>query len=64
MKEYLESVIRSKKEEIKDVEERVEKSEDVAEVRALGDTLKKLRDEWKTNNSKSILVLILLPLID
>lgn len=45
MKEYLESVIRSKKEEIKDVEERVEKSEDVAEVRALGDTLKKLRDE-------------------
>lgn len=45
MKDYLEKVIRSKKEEIKDVEERVDKSEDVKEVRALGETLKKLRDE-------------------
>ena len=45
MKDYLEKVIRSKQEEIKEVEERVEKSDDVQEVRALGETLKKLRDE-------------------
>ena len=45
MKKFLEKLIARKKEEMADVEARMKKSEDLAEVRSLGDMLLKLRDE-------------------
>ena len=45
MKKFLENLIARKKQELADTEARMKKSEDLAEVRALGDMLLKLRDE-------------------
>jgi HK97 family phage major capsid protein len=45
MKKFLENLIARKKQELADTEARMKKSEDLAEVRSLGDTLLKLRDE-------------------
>ncbi len=45
MKKFLENLIARKKQELADVEGRMKKSEDIAEVRSLGDLLLKLRDE-------------------
>jgi HK97 family phage major capsid protein len=45
MKKFLEKLIARKKQELADTEARMKKSEDLAEVRALGDMLLKLRDE-------------------
>lgn len=45
MKKKLLAMIARKKQEVKDLQERSDKSEDLAEVRAIGETLKKLGDE-------------------
>lgn len=45
MKKFLENLIARKKQELADTEARMKKSEDLAEVRSLGDMLLKLRDE-------------------
>ena len=45
MRKYLENLIARKKAELKDLEEKMKGSNDVAEVRAIGETLLKLRDE-------------------
>ena len=45
MKKFLENLIARKKAELADMEARMKKSEDLAEVRSLGDMLLKLRDE-------------------
>lgn len=45
MKKFLENLIARKKQELAEAEARMKKSEDLAEVRALGDLLLKLRDE-------------------
>lgn len=45
MKKFLEDLIARKKKELAEAEARMKKSEDIAEVRALGDMLLKLRDE-------------------
>lgn len=45
MKDFLEKLIARKKKELAEAEARMKKSEDIAEVRALGDMLLKLRDE-------------------
>ena len=45
MKDYLKKLIERKKKELKEKEERMQKSEDINEVRSLGETLVALRDE-------------------
>lgn len=45
MKKFLEDLIARKKTELADLEARMKKSEDLAEVRSLGDMLLRLRDE-------------------
>lgn len=45
MKKFLENLIARKKQELAETEARMKKSEDLAEVRSLGDMLLKLRDE-------------------
>lgn len=45
MKEFLEKLIKNKKEQMKELQERAQKSEDINEVRSLGDSLITLRDE-------------------
>ena len=45
MKKFLENLIARKKQELVEAEARMKKSEDIAEVRAIGDMLLKLRDE-------------------
>ena len=45
MKKKLMALIARKKQEVKDLQERSDKSEDLAEVRAIGETLKKLGEE-------------------
>lgn len=45
MKDYLKKLIERKKKELKEKEERMQKSDNIDEVRSLGDTLLALRDE-------------------
>lgn len=45
MKDFLKKLIARKKEEMKKLQERSDKSEDIAEVRAIGEMLAQLRDE-------------------
>ena len=45
MKNYLKKLIERKKKELKEKEERMKNSQDVEEVRSLGETLIALRDE-------------------
>lgn len=45
MKDYLKKLIERKKKELKEKEERMQKSDNIDEVRSLGDTLLVLRDE-------------------
>lgn len=45
MNEFLKKLIARKKEQVKDLEERMKKSEDINEVRSIGETLVALRDE-------------------
>lgn len=45
MKKYLEKVIKEKKAQLNDLKERSDSSSDIAEVRAIGESLIKLRDE-------------------
>ena len=45
MKDYLTKTIERKKAEAKELEARSDASESIEEVRAIGETLKKLRDE-------------------
>lgn len=45
VKEYLTKLIERKRSEVAELQERSDKSEDLAEVRAIGETLKKLADE-------------------
>ena len=45
MKKFLQSLIERKRKELKDKEERMKNSQDIDEVRSLGETLIALRDE-------------------
>ena len=45
MKDFLKKLIERKKKELKEKEERMQKSQDIQEVRSLGETLIALRDE-------------------
>lgn len=45
MKKFLEKLIANKKQELKEKEARMKESQDIEEVRSLGETLTKLRDE-------------------
>ena len=45
MKEYFEKLIERKKKKFKELQERAQNSNDVAEVRSIGQTLIALRDE-------------------
>ena len=45
MKEYFEKLIERKKKKFKELQERAQNSNDVAEVRSIGQTLVALRDE-------------------
>ena len=45
MKDYLKKLIERKKKELKEKEERMQKSDNIDEVRSLGDALLALRDE-------------------
>ncbi len=45
MKDFLKKLIERKKQELKEKEERMKNSQDITEVRSLGETLIALRDE-------------------